>query len=318
MPRAPGRSVPTAREPRMSVSFIVGRTITMFRSVDEPPSIWSPRLLDYAHLPPWRHDNAYILSSYRPQTFSHSASLPSLFYLHNESCNIWSHLVGLFFFAAFGTYFVSHLGDIYPNHSEGDWFAFLAFFVGVSICLAASASFHLFSAIGPVEARKWNGVDYAGIVACIWGSFVAALHFGFDEQHAGARRRYEGMITVLGAACVGVSVMGRFRTPGWRKWRAGMFVALGLSAVVPVGHGVGLYGLEGLERRMALSWVVRQGVLYVVGAGLYAARIPERWAPGRFDVWGSSHQIFHVLVVAAALAHLKGLLQAMNYRHSLV
>lgn len=44
-------------------------------------------------------------------------------------------------------------------------------------------------------------------------------------------------------------------------------------------------------------------------------RIPEKWFPGRHDVWGSSHQIFHVLVVVAAVSHLTGLIQAFDHRH---
>lgn len=38
--------------------------------------------------------------------------------------------------------------------------------------------------------------------------------------------------------------------------------------------------------------------------------------PGKFDIWGSSHQIFHVLVVCAAAAHLMGLLKAFDYEHN--
>ena len=43
------------------------------------------------------------------------------------------------------------------------------------------------------------------------------------------------------------------------------------------------------------------------------ARIPEKWYPGRFDVVGSSHQIFHVFVVAAALVHWTGLIKAAEH-----
>lgn len=46
------------------------------------------------------------------------------------------------------------------------------------------------------------------------------------------------------------------------------------------------------------------------------ARIPERFRPGMFDIWGNSHQIFHVLVLVAAAAHLVGLLKAFDYEHS--
>ena len=108
----------------------------------------------------------------------------------------------------------------------------------------------------------------------------------------------------------------QFRTPALRPVRALMFVLMGLSAVFPVLHGIKLYGVEHLRNSVGLDWVVLQGVLYIAGAGLYAARIPEKWAPGRFDIWGSSHQIFHVLVVMAAASHLVGLVKAFDHAHS--
>jgi adiponectin receptor len=108
----------------------------------------------------------------------------------------------------------------------------------------------------------------------------------------------------------------RFRTPQWRPFRAFMFITMGLSAVVPVAHGFTALGLEQLNKTIALPWLLTQGALYIVGASIYAARVPERWAPGRFDIVGSSHQIFHVLVLAAAAVHLVGLIKAFDYRHS--
>ncbi|KAI4173835.1 MAG: hypothetical protein LQ348_006466 [Seirophora lacunosa] len=122
------------------------------------------------------------------------------------------------------------------------------------------------------------------------------------------------LISIIGIGCAAVSVIPRFRTPQWRPFRASMFVAMGLSAVVPVLHGLKLYGLRQMNDRISLSWLVSQGFLYVLGAGLYAARVPERFEPGKFDVWGSSHQIFHVLILFAATAHLLGLIRA--YEHS--
>ena len=108
----------------------------------------------------------------------------------------------------------------------------------------------------------------------------------------------------------------RFRTPQWRRIRATMFVAMGLSAIIPVVHGVQSFGLSHMNKTIALPWLVTQGALYVTGAAIYAARMPERWAPGKFDIWGSSHQIFHVLVLVAAALHLFGLIKAFDYRHS--
>jgi adiponectin receptor len=66
---------------------------------------------------------------------------------------------------------------------------------------------------------------------------------------------------------------------------------------------------------MGLFYLVLQGVLYIVGATIYALRIPERFAPGNFDILGSSHQIFHGFVLAAAVTHFIGLCKAYEYRH---
>lgn len=66
------------------------------------------------------------------------------------------------------------------------------------------------------------------------------------------------------------------------------------------------------EYRDALFWWVRKANFFRD----LQARIPERLAPGSFDIWGSSHQIFHVLVVMAAGAHLVGLLKAFDYAHN--
>jgi hypothetical protein len=52
-----------------------------------------------------------------------------------------------------------------------------------------------------------------------------------------------------------------------------MFVLMGLSAVFPVLHGLELYGIEQMQDRIGLTWLVLQGFLYILGAGLYAVSV---------------------------------------------
>lgn len=42
---------------------------------------------------------------------------------------------------------------------------------------------------------------------------------------------------------------------------------------------------------------------------------PEPWKPVNFDIWGASHQIFHVSVVIAATIHFYGILAAFRWNH---
>ena len=46
-----------------------------------------------------------------------------------------------------------------------------------------------------------------------------------------------------------------------------------------------------------------------------ANRVPERLSPGTFDHFGASHQVFHVCVVLAALAHYVCVLTAFGHWH---
>lgn len=80
-------------------------------------------------------------------------------------------------------------------------------------------------------------------------------------------------IWTLGLGCLVVSWFEKFRTSAWRPYRALMFVCLGVSGVVPVVHGVTIYSYKELNERMGLNWVLFQGLLYILGAFIYAVSV---------------------------------------------
>lgn len=94
-------------------------------------------------------------------------------------------------------------------------------------------------------------------------------------------------------------------------------MAFGLSGVVPAIHYVIREGLFTQIDRASIGWLVLMGILYIIGAMVYALRIPEKWFPGKCDIWFQSHQIFHVLVIAAACVHYHGITEMAMYRASM-
>ena len=92
-----------------------------------------------------------------------------------------------------------------------------------------------------------------------------------------------------------------------------MLGLLGLPAFVPVLHGIALNGWTVQNKQMSISYFLGLGILNALGTAIYAARIPERWYPTKFDIYGSSHQIMHVLVVCGAASHALGLAKAFDY-----
>ncbi len=65
---------------------------------------------------------------------------------------------------------------------------------------------------------------------------------------------------------------------------------------------------------LALGYEVLMGFLYLLGAFLYAKRIPERYFPGAFDYALHSHNCFHFLVVLAAYVHVHASLILLAWR----
>lgn len=62
-------------------------------------------------------------------------------------------------------------------------------------------------------------------------------------------------------------------------------MAFGLSGVIPAIHYVYMEGWLNAVSKAALGWLFLMGCLYILGALFYALRIPERWFPGKVDLW---------------------------------
>ena len=45
-------------------------------------------------------------------------------------------------------------------------------------------------------------------------------------------------------------------------------------------------------------------------------QVPEKIKPLKYDIYGNSHQVLHVAVIFAGLAHMFGLFKAFDYLHT--
>lgn len=65
----------------------------------------------------------------------------------------------------------------------------------------------------------------------------------------------------------------------------GVFLGLGLSGIIPTMHFTIAEGFVKATTVGQMGWFILMGAMYITGAGLYAARIPERFFPGKCDIW---------------------------------
>ncbi|KAL6942471.1 hypothetical protein ACO0QE_003646 [Hanseniaspora vineae] len=237
-------------------------------------------LATWDELPLWQKDNEYIITGYVRETNNFIKTFQSLFYLHNESVNIYTHLIpGLIFL---GIVFLSLDNLVVPIHNTTgvtDYMMFNLFFAGVFTCLLMSSTFHCLKSHSERIAIMGNKLDYLGIVALIVTSMISIMYYAFYDCKK-AFYCFSTVTLLLGIACSVVSLDGKFRSREWRSMRAKLFVAFGLSALIPVVGGIFIYGLAETYVKIGLKWVLLEGVFYIIGAVLYGLRFPERLSPG--------------------------------------
>ncbi|XP_030563658.1 adiponectin receptor protein isoform X2 [Drosophila novamexicana] len=274
--------------------------------------VWeaSWKVCHYRNLPKWLQDNDFLHRGHRPPLPSFRACFKSIFRVHTETGNIWTHLLGCIAFIGVALYFVSR-PTVEIQFQEK--LVFGAFFMGAIICLGFSFAFHTLSCHSVEIGRLFSKLDYCGIALLIMGSFVPWLYYGF-YCHYQPKVIYLSVVCVLGCLSIIVSLWDKFSEPALRPLRAGVFMSFGLSGVIPAIHYSIMEGWLSQISRASLGWLILMGLLYILGALLYALRVPERWFPGKFDIWFQSHQLFHVLVIAAAFVHYHGISEMAMYR----
>ena len=67
-----------------------------------------------------------------------------------------------------------------------------------------------------------------------------------------------------------------------------VFLTFGLSGIIPAVHYTFIEGFDYAITRASMGWLILMGALYVIGALLYAVRVPERFFPGKCDLWVST------------------------------
>ncbi len=135
-------------------------------------------LLSNNEVPVW-YSEPQVLTGYRPVNSSVRLCLQSLSYLHNETVNIFSHLipalVALVLIGLVPLFFRSR----FPNSGWQDRLIFQIYLATSAVCFAVSALYHLLLCHSQRCHDLWVRLDYAAILFQILGSFVSGIYLGF-------------------------------------------------------------------------------------------------------------------------------------------
>ncbi len=283
----------------------------------------------------------FILSGYRPLGTSFIYGLKSIFFLHNETLNVWTHIVPLvyfFYYLCIDTALWKRLDGI-PKHVRLPLYGYIA---GVCILFATSSFAHLCSC---AWSRKWREVcfmlDYAAIT--VYGTSCAIVYYLYNKPKQGVEHTilfmtgdfYMGFIAVTGVFGMWVCCYTRLNPShlGYtiRTCAFGLPAVLGSfpaifrfyteiftpsrASVIDQGEAESINKMteqvapvrntlssnqpisEPIVEELRYCWrFILHSVIMIGGAVINVIKVPERWWPGMFDIFGHSHQWFHVCI----------------------
>ncbi len=159
---------------------------------------------------------------------------------------------------------------------------FLVFGLSMILLYSASAWYHLLD-VSPRVHVMLRRLDHVGISLFIAGTYtpicLVALRGGTGTA----------LFWVVWGLATAVILTDIFWLDAPRGLKVGLYIVLGwvaVGAMVPLQRAIGWHGIR---------WMLGSGLLYSVGAVLYAIRKPDPW-PGVIGF----HEIWHLFVLAGS------------------
>ncbi|KAF2644189.1 IZH family channel protein-like protein [Massarina eburnea CBS 473.64] len=268
-------------------------------------------LVRFEDLPaPWQM-NPYVLNGYR-FCEGHWACIRSIVGIHNESTNIWSHLIGVIIVLGVAFY-------LYPTHinfhvsTTADVCMAALYFFAACKCLLCSCVMHTMNSIshqGLLE--RYACVDYTGISLLVGASIMTLEYTAFYCEPT-SRYAYMSVTAILSIGGLYLPWNPTFNRNDLSWVRVCFYVTLSLTCLLPLGQLLATHGWE--YTSAFYSPPVKSMLVYFFGAVIYASRVPERWLPGRFDYLGASHNIWHLAVLGGIILHYFAMQEMFSQAH---
>ncbi|KAK1892260.1 Progestin and adipoQ receptor family member 3 [Dissostichus eleginoides] len=241
------------------------------------------RLYTYEQIPVFLRENPYITDGYRAYLPSRLC-IKSLFILSNETVNIWSHLLGFLLFFFIGVY---NMATVLPaiGASKEDYVIYSIGLFCFQLCMLCSVGYHLFCCHRSEKtSRRWLALDYAGVSIGILGCYVPGVFYTF---YCNNYWRQVYLVTVLAMilAVFFAQIHPHYLGKQWKQMRSLTFCLVAGFGLIPTLHWICLTG--GFSSELV-----------------------------QLNYLGSSHQVWHLLLVLMFYWWHQSSCFIMAYRHS--
>ncbi|XP_023201295.1 membrane progestin receptor alpha-B-like [Xiphophorus maculatus] len=236
----------------------------------------------------------YVSTGYRPLEQSWRYYFLSLFQRHNETINVWTHLLAFLLLLVKLRQLADMVDFVNDHHS---W--------PLLILVLSSLTYSGFSVLAHLLGGKselchylFYFLDYVGVAQYQYGSAVVHFYYAVDEtMHRSMRGLFMPTATILSClSCLGCCY-GKYcnhTRPCWVR-KVCQVVPSALAYMwdsSPVAKRLLLWSNDDL----AVAYHFGQVAFFLSCSFFFTFPLLERYLPGRCDFVGQSHQVFHVLL----------------------
>ena len=220
--------------------------------------------------------------------------------LHNETINIYTHLIPIFviIFEMVMNVWLTETVNIATN----------TYGISMVICFLFSVYYHIGCCRIPTQYNYILTIDLFGVYLIFFVSVLSGICVGWHCQ-----RSYQIIYSTINCVVFVfilfpmLFIYGNAIAFYWKKL---VFALMFVFELIPMCHWIYLY-----HELLALFWYGPLFMFggYFVGGIIWHYRVPEVFCPGKFDIFGHSHQWWHICIVIASFSWWYALNDLSNY-----
>ncbi|CAL4065519.1 unnamed protein product, partial [Meganyctiphanes norvegica] len=260
------------------------------------------------------HREPGIINGYR-HNCSISQAVISLFNATNETVNFWTHFIPTIFFV----WQMGLLSSTMPLFQDPYLFPLVCYLFASCAYPLMSCMAHAFCCVSTTASHVCFFMDYAALSIYSWGVAILYYSYAFPKSlmYTWFSSIFLPVATFNAIVATIMACSSRFLTgsPYIRKaLRLSAFIIPFLWDTVPLVWY--LYTCDDAKDICGESkfYHFRQFASVILASFFYGSHLPERLAPGRFDIIGNSHNLLHLFGIIATNEQLRGSLLDVSSR----
>eukprot|EP00066_Takifugu_rubripes_P005244 XP_003969164.1 PREDICTED: membrane progestin receptor alpha-B-like [Takifugu rubripes] len=246
---------------------------------------------------------SFVFTGYRPLHQHWRYYFLSIFQRHNETINIWTHLLALFIFLFKLLQLSAEVDFVRDPHS---W-PLLVLLVSSLTYTACSVAAHLLAGKSELCHYTFYFLDYVGVAQYQFGSAVVHFYYSVDED---LHRQVQGIFMPVAMvfsclSCLGCCY-GKYcnHDQPTLLHKAGQLIPSVLAFLWDISPIAKRLMFPADSQDPAAIYHLSQVVLSLSTTFFFTVPVLESCFPGWCDFMGQSHQLFHVCISCFTLSQI--------------